>query len=66
MRRTYFIINDKKGVYCEKGVRSKEQLQAMKMIWEQEGCRLVEKDATLHSEQKKELEHMQKINFFDM
>lgn len=66
MRRTYYIINDEKRVYCEKGVHSKEQLQAMKMIWAEEGCRLVEKDATIHSEQKKELEHMQKINFFDM
>ncbi len=66
MRRVYYIINDEKHVYCEKDVHSREQLQAMKMIWGEEGCRLLEKDNTLHSEQKKELQHMRKVNFYDM
>lgn len=66
MRRVYYIINDEKRVYCEKDVHSREQLQAMKMIWGEEGCRLLEKDSTLHSEQKKELQHMRKVNFYDM
>lgn len=66
MRRVYYIINDKERVYCERDVHSKEQLKAMRMIWEQEGCRLVEKDYTIHSEQKKELANMQKVNFYDM
>lgn len=66
MRRVYDIINDKERVYCERDVHSREQLKAMQMIWSQEGCRLVEKDYTIHSEQKKELAHMQKVNFYDM
>lgn len=66
MRRVYYIINDKKCVYCERDVHSREQLKAVQMLWEQEGCRLVEKDTTIHSEQKKELAHMQKVNFYDM
>lgn len=66
MRKVFYIINDKERVYCERDVHSKEQLQAMQMIWEQAGCRLVEKDSTIHSQQKKELAHMQKVNFYDM
>lgn len=66
MRRVYYIINDKERVYCERDVHSKEQLKAMRMIWEQEGCRLLEKDYTIHSEQKKELANMHKVNFYDM
>lgn len=66
MRRVYYIINDKERVYCERDVHSREQLEAMKLIWGQEGCRLVEKNITIHSEQKKELAHMQKVNFYDM
>lgn len=66
MRRVYYIINDKERVYCERDVHSREQLKAMRMIWERGGCRLVEKDYTIHSEQKKELAHMQKVNFYDM
>lgn len=66
MRRVYYIINDKERVYCERDVHSVEQLKAMQMIWEQEGCRLVEKDYTVHSEQKKELANMRKVNFYDM
>lgn len=63
MRRVYYIINDKYRVYCERDVHSREQLKALQMIWEQEGCRLLEKDNTIHSEQKKDLEHMQKVDF---
>lgn len=66
MRRVYYIINDKERVYCESDAHIREQLKAMQMIWVQEGCRLVEKDITIHSEQKKELTHMQKVNFYDM
>ncbi len=66
MRRVYYIINDKERVYCERDAHSREQLKAMQMICVQEGCRLVEKDNTMHSEQKKELAHMQKVNFYDM
>lgn len=67
MRRVFYIINDKERVYCERVVYSGEQLQAMQMIWgEQQGCRLVEKNNTIHSQQKKELAHMQKVNFYDM
>jgi len=66
MRRVYYIINDKERVYCERDVHSREQLKAMRMIWEQEGCRLVEKDYAIHSAQKKELAHMKKVNFYDM
>lgn len=66
MRRVYYIINDKERVYCERDVHSVEQLKAIQMIWEQEGCRLVEKDYTIHSEQKKELANMRKVNFYDM
>lgn len=47
-------------------VHSREQLKAMQMLWEQEGCRLVEKDNTIYSQQKKELAHMQNVNFYDM
>lgn len=65
MRRAYYIINDEERVYCERDVHSREQLKAMQMLREQ-GCRLVEKDNTIHSEQKKELAHMQKVNFYDM
>lgn len=50
MRRVYYIINDKEGIYCERDVHSREQLQAMKLIWGQENCRLVEKDNTIHTE----------------
>jgi len=63
MRRVYYIINDKERVYCERDAHSREQLKAMQMIWVQECCRLVEKDITIHSEQKKELTHMQKSQF---
>lgn len=66
MRRVYYIINDKEGVYCERDVHSREQLLAMKLIWGQENCRLVEKDKTIHSEQKKELQNFRKVNFYDM
>ena len=66
VRKVYYIINDKERIYCERDVHSREQLQAMKLIWGQENCRLVEKDNTIHSEQKKELAHMQKANFYDM
>lgn len=66
VRRVYYIINDKEGIYCERDVHSREQLQAMKLIWGQENCRLVEKDNTIHTEQKKELAHMRKVNFYDM
>lgn len=66
MRRVYYIINDKERVYFERGVHTRGQLKTMQMIWEQEGCRLVEKDNTMHSEQKKELAHMQKVKFYDM
>lgn len=66
MRRVYYIINDKERVYCECVVRSVEQLKSIHMIWEQEGCRLVEKDYTIHSEQKKELANMRKVSFYDM
>lgn len=66
MRRVYYIINDKERVYCERDVHAWEQLKALQMIWgEQEGCRLVEKDNTIHSQQQKELAHMQKVNFYD-
>lgn len=65
MRRVYYIINDKECVYCERDVHSREQLKAMQMLGTR-GCRLVEKHNTIHSEQKKELEHMQKVNFYDM
>lgn len=66
MRRVYYIINDKERVYCERDVHSREQLLAMKLIWGQENCRLVEKDKTIHSEQKKELQNFKKVNFYDM
>lgn len=66
MRRVYYIINDKERVYCERDVHSREQLLAMKLIWGQENCRLVEKDMTIHSEQKKELQNFRKVNFYDM
>lgn len=66
MRRVYYIINDKERVYCERDVHSMEQLKANQMIWEQEGCRLLEKDYTIHSQQKKELANMRKVNFYDM
>lgn len=66
VRRVYYIINDKEQIYCERDVYSREQLQALKLFWGQENCRLVEKDNTIHSEQKKELAHMQKVNFYDM
>lgn len=66
MRRVYYIINDKERVYCERDVYSREQLLAMKLIWGQENCRLVEKDKTIHSEQKKELQNFRKVNFYDM
>lgn len=66
MRRVYYIINDKEKVYCERDVHSREQLLAMKLIWGQENCRLVEKDKTIHSEQKKELQNFRKVNFYDM
>ena len=67
MRRVYYIINDKERVYCERDVYSREQLEAMKFIWEgRENCRLVEKDSTIHSEQKKELQNLRKVNFYDM
>lgn len=66
VRRVYYIINDKEQIYCERDVHSREQLKAMQMIWEQEGCRLVEKDNTIHSEQKKDLAHMRKVIFYDM
>lgn len=63
MRRVYYIIIDKERVYCERGVHSRQQLKTMQMIWEQEGCRLVEKDNTMHSEQKKELAQNAKGQF---
>lgn len=66
MRRVYYIINDKERVYCERDVHSREQLLAMKLIWGQENCRLVEKDKTIHSEQKNELQNFRKVNFYDM
>lgn len=66
MRRAYYIINDKERVYCVRDVHSRDQLKAMQMLWEQEGCRLVEKDNSIYSQQKKELAHMQKVNFYDM
>lgn len=66
MRRVYYIINDKERVYCERDVHSREQLLTMKLIWGQENCRLVEKDKTIHSEQKKELQNFRKVNFYDM
>lgn len=66
MRRVYYIINDKERFYCERDAHSREQLKAMQMLWVQEGCRLVEKDITIHSEQKKELAYMQKVKFYDM
>lgn len=66
MKRVYYIINDKERVYCERDVHSREQLLAMKLIWGQENCRLVEKDKTIHSEQKKELQNFRKVNFYDM
>lgn len=66
MRRVYYIINDKERIYCERDVQSREQLQAMKLIWGHENCRLVEKDNTIHSEQKKELQNLRKVNFYDM
>lgn len=66
MRRVYYIINDKERVYCERDVHSREQLLAMKLIWGQENCRLVEKDKTIHSEQNKELQNFRKVNFYDM
>lgn len=66
MRRVYYIINDKEHIYCERDVHSREQLQAMKLIWGQENCRLVEKDNTIHSAQKNELEYLRKVNFYDM
>lgn len=66
MRRVYYIINDKERVYCERDVHSREQLQATKLFWGQENCRLVEKDNTIHSEQKKELQNLRKVNFNDM
>lgn len=66
MRRVYYIINDKERFYCERDAHSREQLKAMQMLWVQEGCRLVEKDITIHSEQKKELSYMQKVKFYDM
>lgn len=66
MRRVYYIINDKERVYCERDVHSREQLLTMKLIWCQENCRLVEKDMTIHSEQKKELQNFRKVNFYDM
>lgn len=66
MRRVYYIINDKERVYCERDVHSRGQLKAMEMIWELEGCRLVEKDNTIHSKQKKELQNLRKVNFYDM
>lgn len=66
MRRVYYIINDKERVYCERDVHSREQLLTMKLIWGQENCRLVEKDKTIHSEQKKELQNFKKVNFYDM
>lgn len=66
MRRVFYIIKDKERVYCERVVYSGEQLKAMQMIWEHRGCRLVEKNNTIHSQQKKELAHMQKVNFYDM
>ena len=66
MRRVYYIINDKERVYCERDVHSRDQLQTMKLLWGLENCRLVKKDNTIHSEQKKELQNLRKVDFYDM